>query len=56
MEGLPSRAQWQRAWQARERRLDQLSLRLNLPLSRLDTQEEVVERMSALLREPAWAA
>lgn len=56
MDGRQSHAQWQNAWQARERRLNDLSLRLDLPLSRLDTQEEIVERMSALLREPAWAA
>lgn len=56
MDGEQTRPQWQRAWQAREQRLDELSLRLSLPLSRLDTRDAVVERMSGLLREPAWAA
>lgn len=56
MDGEQTRLQWQRAWQAREQRLDELSLRLSLPLSRLDTRDAAVERMSALLREPAWAA
>lgn len=56
MDGQSSRATWRQAWLARERRLDELSMRLDLPLSRLDTQDEVIERMSALLRERAWAA
>lgn len=55
MDGERSRASWQQAWQARERRLKEMAMRLDLPLSRLDTQDEVVERLATLLREPTWA-
>lgn len=56
MDGERSRAPWQQAWHAREQRLNELSMRLNLPLSRLDTQDAVLERIVALLKEPTWAA
>jgi uncharacterized protein (DUF58 family) len=56
MDGDQSRTSWQQSWQAREQRLNDLATRLNLPLSRLDTQDPVTERMIALLQEPAWAA
>ena len=56
MDGDQSRTSWQQSWQAREQRVNDLATRLNLPLSRLDTQDPVTERMISLLREPAWAA
>ncbi len=56
LDGERSRASWQNAWQAREQRLNDLSMRLNLPLSRLDTHDAVLERLVALLKEPMWAA
>ncbi len=56
LDGERSRAPWQAAWLAGERRLDELARRLNLPLNRLDTAEAVTDSLSALLREPAWAA
>ena len=64
--GLPGRlavARWRRhsrhmaaAWKAREQQLNDLSMRLNLPLSNLNTHDAVIERVVALLKEPAWAA
>ena len=56
MDGDQSRTSWQQSWQAREQRVNDLATRLNLPLSRLGTQDPVTERMISLLREPAWAA
>ncbi len=56
MNGEDTRSQWQKAWQAREQKLQELALRLNLPLSRLSTHDAVVENMVALLKEPKWAA
>jgi uncharacterized protein (DUF58 family) len=56
LDGERSRASWQAAWAARERRLDDLARRFNLPLHRIETAEPVEESLSALLREPAWAA
>jgi uncharacterized protein (DUF58 family) len=56
MNGDDSRTQWQNAWRAREQNMNDLSMRLNLPLSRLNTHDEVSESMVALLREPTWAA
>ena len=54
--GQDSRTQWQKTWQAREADLNDRSLRLNLPLSRLNTHEDAIDSMIALLREPSWAA
>jgi uncharacterized protein (DUF58 family) len=56
MNGEDTRGQWQHAWQAREHKLRELALKLNLPLSRLSTHDAVVENMVALLKEPKWAA
>lgn len=56
MNGEASRRQWQNAWRAREHSLNELSLRLNLPLVRLSTHDAVVESVVSLLKEPAWAA
>jgi len=56
MDGERSRASWQSAWRAREQRLNDLAMHLNLPLSRLDTHDAVLERVVALLKEPTWAA
>lgn len=55
MDGEKSHTAWQRAWQARVDRLDDLAMRLNLPLIRLDTQRDVIERVVALLKERTWA-
>lgn len=56
MDGERSRESWLNAWQEREQHLNDLSMRLNLPLSRLDTHDDVLERLVVLLKEPAWAA
>lgn len=56
VDGDQSRMTWQKSWQAREQRVNDLATRLNLPLSRLGTQDPVTERMISLLREPAWVA
>ncbi|MGB8078360.1 MAG: DUF58 domain-containing protein, partial [Gallionella sp.] len=56
LDGDDTRATWQRAWKAREQQLNDLSMRLNLPLSNLNTHDAVIERVVALLKEPAWAA
>ena len=56
MDGEKSRPVWQQAWQARVDRLNDFSMRLNLPLIRLDTQRDVIERVVALLKERTWAA
>lgn len=56
LDGESSRSAWQRAWIERETRLLQAAQRLSLPLSRLDTAEDVVQSLPLLLREPSWAA
>ena len=56
MDGNATRSTWQRIWNAREQRLNDVSMRLNLPLSRLNTHDPVIERVAALLRESTWAA
>jgi len=56
MNGEDTRTQWQKSWQAREQKLQDLAMKFNLPLSRLNTHEAVIESMIALLREPKWAA
>lgn len=56
MNGEVARRPWQEAWHAREQKLNDLSMRLNLPLVRLNTEEAVIERMVTLLKEPRWAA
>ena len=56
LDGERSRNAWQNAWKARVSRLEALSQRLNLPLTRLRTQDAVEETLPLLLREPRWAA
>lgn len=56
MNGEDTRRPWQDAWRAREQKLNDLSMRLNVPLVRLDTQDAAIERMMTLLKEPRWAA
>ncbi len=56
MNGDDTRTQWQKTWHAREEQLKELALKLNLPLSRLNTHDAVIESMAALLKEPKWAA
>jgi uncharacterized protein (DUF58 family) len=52
LDGERSRSAWQQAWSARERRLDDLAGRLDLPLIRLSTRDTVADSLPALLREP----
>ena len=54
MNGDDTRKQWQSEWQAREKKVNHLSMQLNFPLSRLSTHSDVIESMVALLKEPAW--
>lgn len=56
MNGDESRISWQNTWHAREQLMNGLSMRLNVPLSRLSTHDAVIESMVGLLKEPAWAA
>ena len=53
--GEKTRSQWQQIWETRKAKLSDLAMRLNLPLSQLDTHDDVIERMVTLLREPKWA-
>lgn len=54
MNGEQTRSQWQDIWESRKKSLNEVSMRLNLPLSRLDTHDDVIERMVTLLKEPRW--
>lgn len=54
LDGARSRTAWQEKWSALERRLDELTRRLNLPLIRLNTPEPVTESLPPMLREPLW--
>lgn len=56
LDGERNRSTWRDTWAERERRLDALARRLDLPLIRLETQDPVAESLPPLLREPAWAA
>lgn len=56
LDGARSREPWQRAWAAREQQLGDLAARLNLPLNKLDTADDMAETLPPLLREPQWAA
>ena len=56
LDGERSRSAWQEKWAARERRLNELTTRFNLPLIRLDTPTPVTESLPPLLREPLWQA
>jgi uncharacterized protein (DUF58 family) len=51
LDGNASRARWLDAWQTRERRLDDVSQRLRLPLTRLDTADAIADSLPQLLRE-----
>jgi len=55
MNGEDTRKQWKNTWHARENKLKDLAMRLNLPLSQLNTHDAVIESMIALLKEPKWA-
>ena len=55
MNGQETRTHWQNTWRIREQNMNDLSMRLNLPLSRLSTHDAVIESMMALLKEPKWA-
>ena len=54
LDGARSRAAWQEQWATRERRLTELTRRLNLQLVRLETSKPVTEALPPLLREPLW--
>jgi len=56
LDGNYSRAPWRAAWADRERRIRDLALRLNLPLTRLETPDAASDVLPPLLREPQWAA
>ena len=56
LNGEQSREAWRKQWMARERRLDELAQRLDLPLIRLDTAQPVTEALPPLLRQPLWKA
>ena len=56
LDGARSRSAWQEKWAAREKRLNEMTHRLNLPLIRLNTPEPVTESLPPLLREPLWTA
>ena len=56
MNGEDTRHQWQNAWRVREQHLQNLAMRLNLPLNRLNTHDALIASMVALLKEPGWAA
>jgi uncharacterized protein (DUF58 family) len=56
MSGEDTRKQWQNAWQNRAHALKELAMKLNLPLSQLSTQDDVIVSMIGLLKEPKWAA
>ena len=55
MNGEDTHVQWQNTWRAREQNMNDLAMRLNLPLSRVNTHDAVIDSMVALLKEPAWA-
>jgi uncharacterized protein (DUF58 family) len=56
LDGQKTRNPWQETWQKRKQMLTTISLRLNIPLTSLDTADSVTESLPALLREPTWAA
>jgi uncharacterized protein (DUF58 family) len=56
LDGARSRSAWQEKWTAREKRLTEMTHRLNLPLIRLNTPDPVTESLPPLLREPLWTA
>ncbi|MES2207902.1 MAG: DUF58 domain-containing protein [Pseudomonadota bacterium] len=50
LDGDTTRVNWQLAWKQREKRLEDVSQRLNLPLTHLSTANPVTETLPALLR------
>ena len=56
LDGQRSRTAWHKAWAERESRLRDLARRFNLPLTRLNTADDMSEVLPPLLREPLWAA
>ncbi len=56
LDGQRSRTAWHKVWAEREGRLRDLARRFNLPLTRLNTADEMREVLPPLLREPLWAA
>jgi uncharacterized protein (DUF58 family) len=53
LDGDASRARWREVWAARAQQLDDLSLRLRMPLTQLDTADAVESSLPRLLREAA---
>ena len=51
LDGERSRSAWQEAWRARAEHLSDLCTRLNLPLNRLLTEDEVLQTLVPMLRE-----
>jgi uncharacterized protein (DUF58 family) len=54
LDGASSQPAWQRSWAEREKRITDLALKLGLPLTRLNTADDISETLPALLRDPAW--
>lgn len=54
LDGLRSRPAWQEKWSLQAQRLEDISMRLSVPLTRMDTQYPVSETLPPLLRESAW--
>jgi hypothetical protein len=53
LDGAQSRSAWMQAWAELEQRLQALARRLDLPLTRLVTAEDVAEVLPPLLRDAA---
>lgn len=53
MNGEDTRTQWQKSWHLRKQHLEDIAMKLNLPLSQLSTHDEVIANMIALLKESA---
>lgn len=56
LDGERCRTSWQKAWSARENKLKELSRQYKIPLTRLDSTQQVGQTLPELLREPRWAA
>lgn len=54
LDGQRTRTAWQEKWLRRKKSLDDIASRLNLPLIRLDTPNQVTEVLPQLLRDPLW--
>jgi uncharacterized protein (DUF58 family) len=55
LDGASSKTAWQRNWAEREKRITDLALKLALPLTRLQTADDIAQTLPTLLRNPAWA-